>query len=217
MSDTITKDPIFLYIADIIDGDIDREEGEYGQYFIKTPNNEQIFRVRLTGTIVKKYHSSGGDNKQEYTLLSIDDGTGVIQVKSWGTEALELNEYEMGEEIDLIGKPRKDEVEIYLIIEQITKITDPMRVLYLRTRKALRYNKKKFTVTIHIPHEEENNEFMEAKERIFDLIAQSDNGIHLEELLTKSGLERAVVEQAIRELLDTGDIYEPHNLTYKII
>ncbi|MHA1686410.1 MAG: hypothetical protein ACTSYD_08375 [Candidatus Heimdallarchaeaceae archaeon] len=216
MSNAITKDPLFLYIADIIAGEVDREEGEYGQYFIKTPNNEQVFRVRLTGTIIKKYHSAGGESKQDYTVLSIDDGTGVIQVKSWGTEALELNEYEMGDEVDLIGKPRKDEIETYLIIEQLTKITNPMRILYLRAKKALRYNRKKFTVTIHIPHEEEEG-LIEAKEKIFDLIAKSEDGIHLEELLEKSGLERNTVEQAIRELLDKGDIYEPHNLTYKII
>lgn len=216
MVDEISKDPLFLYIADIIKGDVNRAEGEFGQYYVITSNGEQVSKIRLTGTIVKKFHSAGKEDKQDYTILSIDDGTGVVIVKAWGAEAVGLNEFEVGDEVDLIGRPRKDDVEMYLIVDKITKITNPMRALYLRSKKLQRYTTKNFKVTIELPREEEE-ELTEAKNIIFDLIAQSDEGSHFEEIMNKSGFPRDVVEKCIRELLDKGDIYEPHNLTYRII
>ena len=87
--------------------------------------------------------------------------------------------------------------------------------MYLRAKKIKRYAKKNYTLPtedqILIIHNQED------KGKIWDLITDAEDGIELEEIITKSKLEKATVESVIQELIRNGDIYEPTSLKFKKI
>ncbi|MHA1416953.1 MAG: OB-fold nucleic acid binding domain-containing protein, partial [Candidatus Heimdallarchaeaceae archaeon] len=122
MSQFVSPPAIIVYIYDLINGTLRTDPENPFQMAILTKNGELIERVRIVGTIVDKYHSEGIEGKKDYTMLSVDDGTGVIAVKAWELSAAELNRFEKGEQIDVIGKPRGNDEEIFILPEIPMKV-----------------------------------------------------------------------------------------------
>ena len=78
---------------------------------------QSIHKIAIFGTVVQKYIGTSQNNKK-YAVLTIDDGTGTIKVKQW-VETEMLEKAELGEMVDIIGKPREFQNEIYLAPEII--------------------------------------------------------------------------------------------------
>ncbi len=57
----------------------------------------------------------------------------------------------------------------------------------------------------------------EQKEKIWVLIADSEEGLELDEIIEKTKLDKATAESIIHDLLNDGDIYEPSALKFKKI
>jgi RPA family protein len=64
------KAPILLYVIDVVDGHLIKEEGEFGRWVLITSNNEKIYKIRINGTIVDKYHSASDGTKKAFTTLT---------------------------------------------------------------------------------------------------------------------------------------------------
>jgi RPA family protein len=215
MSDFVPTPPILTYIVDLVEGKIMKEGEEQYRWVLITTNGEKIYKARINGTIVNKYFSPGDKEKKAYTTLTVDDGTDTIRLKGWEEQADYLNTFEVGNSVDVMGKLRQAEEEIYILPDSIIGITDYNKEMYLRAKKVKRYAKKNYI----LPTEEQlliiHNQ--EDKEKIWNLITDSDEGIELDDIITKSKLEKATVESVIQELIRNGDIYEPTSLKFKKI
>ncbi|MHA1551516.1 MAG: hypothetical protein ACTSUP_08605 [Candidatus Heimdallarchaeaceae archaeon] len=215
MSTFEQKAPILLYAIDIVDGHLIKEEGEFGRWVLSTTNNEKIYKMRINGTIVDKYHSASDGTKKAFTTLSLDDGTATVRIKAWEETAEFLNSFILGNDVDLFGKPRLSEDEIYILPESVVLIEDSNKELYLRAKKIKRYTKKNLIISKEVQPAPEHNQ--EQKEKIWVMISDSEEGVELEEIITKTKLDKTTVESIIHDLLNDGDIYEPSALKFKKI
>ena len=215
MSTFEQKAPILLYAIDIVDGHLIKEEGEFGRWVLITTNNEKIYKIRINGTIVDKYYSASDGTKKSFTTLTLDDGTATVRIKAWEETAEFLNSFILGNNVDLIGKSRLSDDEVYILPESVVIIEDPNKELYLRAKKIKRYSKKSLIISKEEQPVPEHNQ--EQKEKIWVMIADSEEGVELEEIIEKTKLDKKTVESIIHDLLNDGDIYEPSALKFKKI
>ena len=209
------KAPILLYAIDIVNGHLIKEGDEYYRWVLITSNSEKIYKIRLNGTIVDKYHSASDGTKKSFTTLTLDDGTATVRVKAWEDTAEFLNGFIIGNDVDLIGKPRATDDEVYILPEIVMLIEDSNKELYLRAKKIKRYTKNNLIISKEIEASPDHNQ--EQKEKIWNLIADSEEGLELEEIMETTKLDKATVESIIHDLLNDGDIYEPSALKFKKI
>lgn len=215
MSEFVPTPPILTYIFDIVNGKVVKEGEDQYRWVLISFNDERIYKIRFSGTIVGKFYGPQTDEKKAFASLTIDDGTETIRVKGWEETADAMNRFFEGEEIEIIGRPRLGEDEIYVLPDEFLKIENYNKELYLRSKKIKRYVKKNLV----IPSEEkiETKNFLKEKEMIWELIVTSENGVEMDYLLEETKLEKATIETIIHELLNNGDIYEPVALKFKKI
>jgi RPA family protein len=73
------------------------------------------------GTVVEKFTRED----QSYCTLRLDDGSSTISVRAWREDVPELTNLNLGDLLDLIGRVREYEGEVYLVPEVITRVEDP--------------------------------------------------------------------------------------------
>ena len=219
MSVHYKKDPVFVFILDVILGSIFSPESFPYTKVIKTHNDEHLSFVRILGTVTNKYHSLGSETKKEYTSLTVDDGTGVIQVKGWEDHAKTLDAFNIGDVVDVFAKPRVSKnQEIFLVVDKIFSIDNYSHELYLRAKRVQRYITNGFGLPkIVLSPQESHEDYEKAKITIWELIVSNEDGITFDEILQETGLPKQLVEKVIQELLNNGDIYEPVALKFKKI
>jgi len=106
-------------IWDIMNGEFVRKEG-FEPSFVKTPLGEEVSRARVLGTIVSKFTAEDGN----YASVTVDDGTDTIRLKVFKT-VKPLDSFEIGDVVDVVGKIREYEGEIYIIPEFVRKVEHP--------------------------------------------------------------------------------------------
>ena len=212
--------------------------------FLTTPFGEQIHRTRVMGTIVSKYVSEDSN----YVSLTIDDTTGTIRVKGWREDALTLQEYKVGEVVEVLGEVREYRGEVYLMPELVVRVDDPhkelLRELELMEKHLDHREEIKKMLEEHyelsdlfpsveqegLPTEvervdmaqvgrgeEEEKEREEAsiKEEVKRIIADSGEKPVSRDELVDAGFTLEQLEPALRELLESGEIYEPRPGRYR--
>ncbi|MCG3221489.1 MAG: hypothetical protein H7641_08920 [Candidatus Heimdallarchaeota archaeon] len=215
MSEFIPQPLIQLYIVDFVEGRLEKEGDEQYRWVLITKNGEKVYKIRINGTIVAKYYSEGDKEKKTYANFTLDDGSDTIRVKAWEEQAEILRGFEIGEEVEVMGRPRHSDDEMYLLPDEILKIDDFNKSLYLRTKKIKRYAKKNY----ELPTEEQiiKAHDMAQMESVWSIIMETEEGVELDYIITKSKLDRAIVESVIQDLIKKGDIYEPTSLKYRKI
>ncbi|MBU7043188.1 MAG: hypothetical protein HXS47_06310 [Theionarchaea archaeon] len=100
-----------LYIRHIVEGVYDRSQLDtiFGK----------VSEVRIVGTLVDTFLT----DDQSYTSLTVDDGTETIRVKGWRQDVERLAQFHPGDLVDIVGKVREYNDEIYLSPQIISKIT----------------------------------------------------------------------------------------------
>ncbi len=128
-------------ISEIVNGKyIKTEDSSY----VLTKRAEKVSRIRILATIVDKYISN---NKKLYSV-TLDDGTDTIRAKIF--DSLLLEKINIGDIVDVIGKIRDYNEEVYLLIENIWKINDPnfeiLRELEIKELGKTMESKKKLVL-----------------------------------------------------------------------
>ena len=126
---------IKLPIAELVEG-VEVDDSQGGRAF--QTNLGLIRRVRILGIVLNKYNSEKED-KKPYTSLTLDDGTGDIRIKAWGADATRLAQYERGVVLDIIGRLRSYQEEIYLTSELEILVIDPLWELIRRLEIVKHY------------------------------------------------------------------------------
>ncbi len=99
-----------LRIQDLVEGTFD------GKY-VHTMFGE-VSEARILGTLIDVFISD--DNN--YISLTVDDGTETVRIKAWGQDVGNLKQFLKGDLIDVVGKVREYNDEIYLTSEVISRV-----------------------------------------------------------------------------------------------
>lgn len=214
MSEFKPTPPILLYIFDVVEGRLYKEgEEQYSRWILSTMNGEKIYKIRINGILVDTYYSSADETKKAFASLTLDDGTDTIRIKAWEETADLLNTFKQGEHLEIIGRPRESDGEIYLLPDQIIKIESFDKELYIRLKKVKRYLKK----GLIIPTKSEIEQVHDSKEKelIWSIISNAEETIHFDEICKKSKLDNQTVQSIINNLVDDGVIYQPQKSQFK--
>ena len=110
-----------LKIEDLVWGRYVRSpEGTEPSYLL-TPWGQHTARARVLGTVVDKFVR----DDQGYAILRLDDGSETVSLRAWREGVPELAGFEVGNLIDVVGRVREFEGEVYLVPELILRVEDP--------------------------------------------------------------------------------------------
>lgn len=139
-------------IEDLVKGSYTQTpEGEPNH--LETPWEQQLLRVNIMATVVDTFVRDDGG----YATLHLDDGSETIRAKAWSEDVEEMEEFEVGDLITVIGKVREYEGEIHLVPEIIREVEDPNWEL-VRELEILDKRKKMLEEGIEPEYEEEEEE-----------------------------------------------------------
>lgn len=110
-----------LKIEDLVKGQYIRSVDGTEPSHLLTPWDQHVFRARVLGTVVEKFVRED----QGYATLRLDDGSETISIRAWQDGVKELMEFNVGDLIDVIGRVREFEGEVYLVPELIMRVEDP--------------------------------------------------------------------------------------------
>ncbi|MDI6642560.1 MAG: OB-fold nucleic acid binding domain-containing protein [Candidatus Hodarchaeaceae archaeon] len=110
-----------LKIEDLVRGEYIRSpEGTEPSYLL-TPWGQHVTRARVMGTVIDKFIRED----QGYAALRIDDGSETISLRAWREGVPELDRFSVGDLVDVVGRVREFEGEIYLVPELLLRVEDP--------------------------------------------------------------------------------------------
>jgi RPA family protein len=186
-------------IGDLLIGKSITEEDRFS--FLEL-GGKKIVRINIIGNIVDKYQSEG---EKKYSFLTLDDGSGQIKVKAFGDDVEKLENSSQGQTIIIIGVLRYFNNELY-ISPEIIKPMDP-RYLLVRKLELEKEKNENFKPT-------EKNQVMAIKDKILDLIKNSENegGIETDRVVMNPelrGTSPEIINQEIQKLLEEGIVFEP--------
>ena len=189
-------------ILDLMSGEWVRKEGMEPSY-VQTKSGEQVSRARILSTVVGKFQAEDGN----FASVTLDDGTDTIRAKTFKT-VKPLDSVNVGDIVELIGKVREWNDEVYILPELVRKLVDPNFEL-LRRLELLRLAKsgpKKASADGQVkgPSEQEK-----LRNDMLKLIEEAKDGISYTEILEKMKIPEEKAEPIINELLAEGICYEP--------
>ena len=115
MVDFNRKTAVKIKIDDLKKGTFMKSEGDFDPSYVIV-SDQDIGRVNLMGIVIEVT-----DLKDS---LSIDDGTGIIVIRSFSND-IDLD-YEIGSLVNIIGKPREFNDEIFVSCEIIKPLKNPL-------------------------------------------------------------------------------------------
>jgi RPA family protein len=187
-------------IIDLSNGKWIKKEGMEPS-FVETEYGEKISRARILAVIASKFVSED----QNFGSITLDDSTDTIRVKTFKTIE-PIKHVEIGDMVDVIGKVKEWNGEIYIVPEIIRKIEDPnlellrkLEIAYKLRSKTSQKDLKTYSVS--------NKETL--KKEVLKLIQSYPEGIEYNELPEKINAPENSIESVVNELLGEGICYEP--------
>ncbi len=113
-------------VSELMNGKWVKREGMEPSFVI-TELGEKVSRARLLGTVFGVFLSEDGN----FGSITLDDGTDTIRAKTFKT-VKPLSDLKPGDLVEVVGKVREYNQEIYIIPEIITPVTDPNMELLRR-------------------------------------------------------------------------------------
>lgn len=134
-----------IWISMLHNGKYIKRMGEYEPNYVEH-NGKEIGRVNIIGTITSKYNTED----KGYVALTVDDGSASIRIKAWKEDALAIEKYKAGDLVQVVGKPKEYNEEIYISPELVTPLPDPNLEL-LRKLELLRDHGKIRLTNYNVP------------------------------------------------------------------
>ncbi len=162
--------------------------------------DKKIVRVNIIGNIVDKYQSEG---EKKFIFFTLDDGSGQIQLKTFGDEVDKLKEVHHGDTVLVIGVLRHWNNDTY-ISPEIMKEQNPK---YLIVRKLeLEKQRKQNSAPV------KKEEIIALKDQILEIIKESEQGggIEIDKIIMNvRNAPPEIINQEIQRFLEEGIIFEP--------
>ncbi|MBW2991905.1 hypothetical protein KY345_01670 [Candidatus Woesearchaeota archaeon] len=203
-------------IKNILEGRYVKEEG-WKPNFIITPNGENIARANLIGVVV-----SEPNIEEKSQSITIDDGSDRILLRSFEDNAL-LSKLNLGDVINVIGKPREYLNMKYLIPEIIKKINNNKwlevrkKELGLKEKELGKNKPVNENIQNNTPIEENIVEEETDTDKILKTIKDLDKGggVFIEDIIGKTN--NPDTEKIITSLMEQGEIFEVQPGKIKIL
>jgi RPA family protein len=219
-------------IEDLVNGKYVRSSEAEPSYLL-TPWGQRILRARTIATIIDKFVSED----QNYATLRIDDGSETIRLKAWREDVRTLADFKVGDLVDVIGRVREYEGEVYLAPEVIVRVEDPNWEL-VRELEILRSRRQALEqggrpqpkpevrrLEVELPSteaapavetiEETEEPLPEVPEDVkkkvlmaFDRLDKG-GGVTPLDIAAELDMPQAEVDDALRVLIADGEIFEP--------
>jgi RPA family protein len=220
-----------LRIKDVVEASFHRSSERFEPNYIITRRGVKASRVRVMGVVVAKFVSDDG----KYSSITLDDASATIAVRAF-REVDPLVKVSVGDTVDVVGKVKEYDGEIYILAEVVRVIDDPNWELVRELELAIAERR---LPEVEAPAEEsaaeasfeepvveeevvgvenaesaelvEREEKEEPKLKVLHLIEELDDGdgVKYITLLRESALEEEQLEEVLNELLSEGEIYEP--------
>jgi len=188
-----------VYISDILNNAYIVQQGEWEPNYVAIAG-KKVSRVNIIANVIDK------QDTERLSSAVIDDGSGTISARCFNENTKILRNLAVGDTILLIGKPRKNNNEAFIVAEIAKKLDSP---LWLQVRKKeLGKEGKDQTAKVQDVSVDETNT---ARGKILGLIRSLDKGdgaLQIE-VVRNSGLDIETAEKNIKELLEEGEIYQP--------
>jgi RPA family protein len=187
-------------ISELLSGSYIKEDGWQPNYII-LKNNLQVSRVNVIGTVLSI------QNDPNLTTVIIDDGSGIMPLRIFEKNS-PLPNLAVGDIVQVIGRPRQYGSERYILMEICKKTSQA----WLRLR---RFELQKQTPIIQTPLQKNKKpeiEHIRAEEpidtsenKVIECVKKLDagQGADYEEVL-----KQISNEQAVKDLLERGDLFE---------
>ncbi len=188
--------------ANLVSGEWVQQDGMEPSYVV-TKSGEKVSRARIMATVVSKFMSDDGN----FGSITIDDGTDTLRAKCF-KDLTPLEKAEVGSLVDLTGKVREYNGEVYMIPEIIKRIDDP-NYLLLRKAELSKKAKEKRPAGEEPVSPAAPDKRNELRDKILGLIEASAEGIEYAKLIEQSGQTEDKVDSIINDLLSEGICYEP--------
>ena len=188
---------IKVLVKDLLNGEFIRKSGWESSY-IDTGQGSAA-RVNVMGYIVLIQESN-------YVL---DDGTGNISLRFFNEQK---KDFEVGDLVHVIGRPRQFNNEIYIAIEIIKKV-EPK---WMAVRKV-ELNNKLTTRKKTVVEEKVGTASTNIYDKVIESIRVHDNGegADFDEVVRNSKIPNC--DGIIKNLLEEGIIYAPHKGRLKVL
>ena len=175
-----------------------------------------IFRIWILGIVTEKY-----DDENQYTGLKVEDGSGVVRVKSWDGKLESINKWDKVEILGQIQISEQDEsIDVFITPDIVELIADDNWNLYHRL-KIVQNKNLKTDIQVRSAKVEGIDlgvaSLEDLKTKIQILVKQLDEGSGVTfEIITKKlpKIDESQIYEAITELLDSGEFFEPQSDTY---
>lgn len=229
-----------MKIEDVTLGQYVRSPDGTEPSYLLTPWGEQVTRVRVMGTVIDKFIR----DDQNYATLRIDDGSETVSLRAWKEGVKELDGYKVGDTVDVIGRVREFNGEIYLVPELIIRVEDPnwelvreLEVIAARREALASGVRPKITklepqlLNIQMPQtggevepsEEAGDEPLpviphEVKKRVVIAIEKLDAGSGVEPINLSNELNMSLTQlnDVLRVLFVDGDVFEPTHGKFRL-
>ena len=220
-----------VWISDLLNKQIQKEEGEWSPSYILI-DNKRVSRINLVATVVMKYMAED----KSYATLTIDDSSADIQIKAWREDVVTLENVDIGDTVLFIGRVREYNSQLYLTPEIIKPLEKSewldlrkkeLEILYggraistPEVKPAIKEEPKQ-EETISIQEETVSSEKTTENERqkILNTIESLDKneGADTVEVIEASKISEDEANSIIQELLKEGEIFEIKAGKLKII
>jgi len=199
-------------ISEIMNGEWVKKEGMEPS-FVKMASGENISRARILATVIAKFESEDGN----FGSITLDDSTDTIRAKVF-KDIEPIKSVQKGDLVDVVGKIREYNEEIYMIPEIIRKVEpnlELLRKLELAKRQAdMKNGKVKPNVNEATESEmesgkagEDDKEILRKKVIIF--IGDHPEGVNYNEITDSINAKETLLESVINDLLAEGICFEP--------
>ncbi|MEK6812683.1 MAG: OB-fold nucleic acid binding domain-containing protein [Nanoarchaeota archaeon] len=121
-----------VWIQNIVTSPFIEQAGEWDPNYIAF-QEKQVSRVNIIATIVEVYQ----DTEKGFANITVDDGSATIRVKAFKDDLYLIKDCKPGDLVNVIGRIRKYQDEVYLSPEIVAKLSNPNWEL-LRKAELLR-------------------------------------------------------------------------------
>lgn len=172
-------------IKPIVTGSFVKQEG-FNPSYILTTLGLRLSRVRVLGTVVDKFISESG----KLASITLDDGTDTIRAKTFDNLSM-FDGLNPGDVVDVIGKIKEYQNEIYMVPEIIARIKDPN----FETLRSLEIKKH-------------NDELQNRKSIILDYQKQTSDISELKKVMKE---QFNISEETVEAVLQSQERAEPED------
>jgi len=200
-------------VSELMNGRWIKKEGMEPS-FVVTDSGEKVSRARVLGTVAARFMAEDGN----FASITLDDGTDTIRAKTFKT-VKPVDESKVGDLVDLVGKVREYNGEVYIIPEVITSVRDPnmeilRRLELIRKARDLKSrppeaSREEAGTTEAGEKEEKKADDTELRKEIIAVIESGPEGVEYKAILEKVRAPETRIESVLNEILAEGICYEP--------